>query len=144
MQKERAYQKHSWIFLAISVSITSLFAAYTISLFFLNFAPSLLTAYQWIAEPVFLAFLIGGLLVVLIPYRRRKRWAWFALLSVPAIWFYFLSITIQGLSGPSDITGQSPLNAVATLVIVLSASLFGLFLPFRRFFPKRIDPVPFD
>jgi hypothetical protein len=139
MQRERAYEKYSWIFLAISVGITSVFVAPVVELLVLNFAPSIFFAYAWIAEFPFLATLVGGLLVVLIPYRRRKRWAWFAFLSLPAIWFYLLSIAIQGLLGPSDIVGQSPLNAVITLVIVLSFSLLGLFLPFRRFFPKKIE-----
>src|SRR5215212_1505925 len=66
-----------------------------------------------------------GLLITRIAYRRRERWAWFALWYYPVFWTAHL---VGGLPPGKDHVHQ-------VLFIVLS--LAGLLLPVREFFPRR-------
>lgn len=65
--------------------------------------------------------LFGGLLA-LIPFRRRERWAWFALWFYPVFWVAHL---IGGLPPGKDHIHQ---------VVFIVLSLAGLLLPAREFF----------
>ena len=72
-----------------------------------------------------------GFLVTVISataYRMGKRWAWYSIWSIPA--FFLASAAITMSVDPSS----SSILPFVTLFVILS--LFGLFLPFRRFFPK--------
>jgi hypothetical protein len=53
-------------------------------------------------------------------YRRGEKWAWYALWVVP-LWNVFENIVYSGLP---------------PLPIGIGIALVGLFLPYRRFFPK--------
>lgn len=67
-----------------------------------------------------------GVLITLIPYRRRERWAWFALWFYPAFWV----VHVAGRLPPSkDHVHQ---------VIFIVLSLAGLLLPVREFFRAGI------
>jgi len=66
-----------------------------------------------------------GLLITTIAYRRRERWAWFALWYYPLFWTAHL---VGGLPPGKDHVHQG-------VFIVLS--LAGLLLPVREFFPRR-------
>lgn len=64
-----------------------------------------------------------GLLLALIPFRRRERWAWSALWFYPLFWLAHL---IFGLPPGTDHVHQ---------VVFIVLSLVGLLLPVRQFFP---------
>jgi hypothetical protein len=66
-----------------------------------------------------------GLLITLIAYRRRERWAWFALWYYPLFWTAHL---VGGLPPGKDHVHQ---------VVFIILSLVGLLLPIREFFPRR-------
>lgn len=65
--------------------------------------------------------LFGGLLAV-IPFRRRERWAWFALWFYPVFW----AIHLMGGLPP----GKDHVHQVVFIVV----SLAGLLVPIRAFF----------
>ena len=67
-----------------------------------------------------------GVLITLIPYRRRERWAWFALWFYPAFWVVHL---VGRLPPSKDHVHQ---------VVFIVLSLAGLLLPVREFFRTGI------
>ena len=67
-----------------------------------------------------------GVLITLIPYRRRERWAWFALLFYPVFWV----VHLVGRLPPSK-------DHVHQMVFIV-LSLAGLLLPVREFFRTGI------
>jgi hypothetical protein len=66
-----------------------------------------------------------GLLITTIAYRRRERWAWFALWYYPVFWTAHL---VGGLP-----PGKEHIHQVVFIVL----SLAGLLLPVREFFPRN-------
>ena len=70
-----------------------------------------------------------GLLVALIPFRRREPWAWFALWYYPAFW----AVHLVGQLPP----GKDHVHQVVFIVL----SLAGLLLPIRQFFGTRAAPA---
>ena len=66
-----------------------------------------------------------GILITTIAYRRRERWAWFALWYYPVFWIAHL---VGGLP-----PGKEHVHQVVFIVL----SLLGLLLPVREFFPRR-------
>jgi hypothetical protein len=66
-----------------------------------------------------------GVLITLIPFRRRERWAWFALWYYPIFWSAHL---LGGLP-----PGQDHVHQVVFIII----SLASLLLPVKAFFPGR-------
>src|SRR5215207_6810044 len=66
-----------------------------------------------------------GVLITTIAYRRRERWAWFALWYYPLFWTAHL---VGGLPPGKDHIHQ---------VVFIILSLVGLLLPVREFFPRR-------
>jgi uncharacterized membrane protein HdeD (DUF308 family) len=66
-----------------------------------------------------------GLLITTIAYRRRERWAWFALWYYPLFWAAHL---VGGLPPGKDHVHQ---------IVFILLSLAGLLLPVREFFGRR-------
>jgi hypothetical protein len=66
-----------------------------------------------------------GVMITVIPYRRRERWAWFVLWYYPVFW----SMHLLGGLPP----GQDHVHQIVFIII----SLAGLFLPANAFFPGR-------
>jgi uncharacterized membrane protein HdeD (DUF308 family) len=66
-----------------------------------------------------------GFLITTIAYRRRERWAWFALWYYPVFWTAHL---VGGLP-----PGKEHVHQIVFIVL----SLAGLLLPVREFFPRR-------
>ena len=66
-----------------------------------------------------------GLLITTVAYRRRERWAWFALWYYPLFWTAHL---LGGLPPGKDHVHQ---------VVFIILSLVGLLLPIREFFGRR-------
>jgi hypothetical protein len=73
--------------------------------------------------------LFGGLLVV-VPYRRVERWAWYALWFYPVFWAAHL---IWRLPPGTDHIHQ---------VVFIALSLIGLLVPVREFFLPRRELTP--
>jgi uncharacterized membrane protein HdeD (DUF308 family) len=73
---------------------------------------------------------IFGLLITTIAYRRRERWAWFALWYYPGFWTAHL---VGGLP-----PGKEHVHQIVFIVL----SLAGLLLPVREFFPQRGARAP--
>ena len=71
-----------------------------------------------------------GLLITTIAYRRRERWAWFALWYYPVFWTAHL---VGGLP-----PGREHVHQIVFIVL----SLAGLLLPAREFFPRRGARAP--
>jgi hypothetical protein len=68
-----------------------------------------------------------GLLITLIPYRHRERWAWFALWYYPIFWAaHFL-----GNLPP----GQDHIHQIVFIIV----SLIGLLITAREFFSRPLE-----
>ena len=123
-RKERTFERYAWVILAVDV-ILGIGSAITTTL------PPL----SWFIDPLFdsgyslmgawgmswVGFEILTLIIILIPFRRGERWAWWTLWLMPALWIglFILSPDLIGL-----------------LVLAL-VSVAGLLLSRRRFFPGR-------
>jgi hypothetical protein len=66
-----------------------------------------------------------GLLITTFAYRRRERWAWFALWYYPVFWTAHL------------VGGLPPSKEHVHQIVFIVLSLAGLLLPVREFFPRR-------
>ena len=66
-----------------------------------------------------------GLLITTMAYRRRERWAWFALWYYPVFWTAHL------------VGGLPPGNEHIHQIVFIVLSLAGLLLSVRGFFPRR-------
>ena len=71
-----------------------------------------------------------GLLITTIAYRRRERWAWFALWYYPVFWTVHL---VGGLPPGTEHVHQ---------IVFIVLSLAGLLLPVREFFSRRGARMP--
>lgn len=74
-----------------------------------------------------LAFFL--IVISLTAYRSGEKWAWYAFWFVPV---YFLSWIALSLTLPP----ASQESLIPPLIVIVVLSLIGLFLPFRKFFPK--------
>ncbi|MFP5253351.1 MAG: hypothetical protein ACLGH4_06105 [Actinomycetes bacterium] len=86
-----------------------------------------MTLLRGVSRVAGLAFLGFGLLVItvaVVPYRRGERWAWYALWVVPV---FMGGLVVHELGG----------DFVQMPALLLAASLAGLLLPYRAFFPRR-------
>ena len=116
-QRDRALFKTAWISLAIIGVAILLFGLIT-------------TAVPDSSDPPYMRAIgvasIGmglfGLLITTIAYRRRERWAWFALWYYPVFWTAHL---VGGLPPGKDHVHQ---------VVFIILSLVGLLVPVREFF----------
>lgn len=66
-----------------------------------------------------------GVMIAVIPYRRRERWAWFILWYYPLFW---LAHFLGGLP-----PGQDHVHQIVFIIL----SLAGLLISMREFFPRR-------
>jgi hypothetical protein len=67
-----------------------------------------------------------GVVITVIAYRRRERWAWFTLWYYPIFWLAHL---LGGLP-----PGQEHVHQIVFIVL----SLAGLLLPVSEFFPRGV------
>ena len=66
-----------------------------------------------------------GMFIVLVPFRRRERWAWYVLWFYPVFW----TLHLAGNLPPGDDHIHQ--------VVFIALSLIGLLLPGRAFFLQR-------
>ena len=68
-----------------------------------------------------------GVMITVIAYRRRERWAWFILWYYPVFWLAHL---LGGLP-----PGQDHVHQIVFIVL----SLIGLLIPVSEFFPRGMS-----
>ncbi len=132
---EKAYEKHAWIiFFATGIVIlvvvfVELLALYLADpslkgLSWLTSDPAVLSYIRWGATFAILSAIGFAIFVIgasLTSYRRGERWAWYSFLYLPL--FLLVSLVLAYWLWP-------------LLIPLLVLSLLGLFLPYRKFFPK--------
>ncbi len=150
-RKEKAYEKHAWItFFALGILFLIAGLRYSIdptpTPIQGNFAsitgvdwnqfqatyPGVAFYFESLTRFWALLSLIGFVLLVAVSfksYRKGERWAWYAFWMVPAVFLAFSAdfLTYDGLTSYLFIGSLSG----------FSISLLGLFLPYRKFFPKK-------
>jgi len=72
-----------------------------------------------------LGFNVFALVVILIPFKRHERWAWYILWMLPLQWL------LQFIFLPD----------LAYLMLAM-LTIVGLILPYRRFFSSREESPP--
>jgi hypothetical protein len=65
-------------------------------------------------------------------FRRGDKWAWYAFWFVPV---YFLGFAALSL----NLEASSSLLMLPPLMVFIILSLVGLLLPFRKFFPNKVN-----
>jgi len=75
---------------------------------------------------------VFGMVVSMTSFRDGEKWAWYTSWSMP-IGIFAAQLNVYLLTG-------SVMVLVLTVVFVL-VSLLALFLPFRRFFPKKLTNI---
>ena len=120
---EGVYERYGWVILSVS-AIFSIVAAMVVTIpsyymltdpLYENVYPTMIAwGLTWVGFNVF------ALLLILIPFRRGERWAWFALWMLPLSWLSLFAL--------------APDLPLYLLLAVVTAA--GLVLPLRRFFPS--------
>jgi hypothetical protein len=64
-------------------------------------------------------FNIFALIIILIPYRRYERWAWYTLWMLQLLWLSYLVFSPE-----------------LAYLMLAALTAVGLFLPYRRFFSR--------
>ena len=119
LQRESVCFKFAWISLVIIGSAIFIFGA-------------IVTIWPGASDRLFLRTIgvasIGmglfGMMITVIPYKRRERWAWFTLWYYPIFW---LAHFLGGLP-----PGQDHIHQIVFIVL----SLVSLLIPVREFFPR--------
>ena len=120
----RGYERYAWMILAADL-VLGVASALTTTL------PPL----SWFSDPLittqysvmgawgisWVGFEILALVIVLIPFRRGERWAWWTLWCLPTLWVALFLLA-------PDLIG---------LLVLALVSVTGLVLSVRRFFPGR-------
>lgn len=120
ISNERTYDRYGWMILSSSAILGIIAALMTT-----------LPPISWFWDPLFessysimgawgttwVAFNILALVMILIPYRRYERWAWFTLWMVPLLWL-----------------AQFVFSPDLTYLLLSALTTVGLVLPYRRLF----------
>lgn len=149
---ERAWEKHAWILL---FAVAVVFALFGIGDVVLGTAadpaivvgitgmtpeeigeidPALLTLLNQAVRAGGAAILVAGLLAAAVAataFRRRERWAWYALWTLP-LWMVIIFVIMLVSRDPA--TGVLP-PPLLSAPVFLAIAVAGLLLPVRRFFP---------
>ena len=119
---EKVYEKYAWVFL-----LPGGFFYLLLGIAF-TFSPAVLGPTVPMEVRFFGVSLIGltvfGLAITLNSFRKGEKWAWYT------VWYYpilFASILAIEYGDPYFAANSS---------LFLGLSLIGLFLPYRKFFPK--------
>ncbi len=149
--KEKVYEKYAWIiFFVFGIPLLIAGLRYSIDptpiLFQGNFAsvtgvdwnqfqaayPGVTFYFESVTRFWALLSLIGFVLLVVVSfksYRKSEKWAWYAFWMVPAVFLAF-SADFLTYDGPTS-------SLFIASLLGFAISLLGLFLPYRKFFPKR-------
>lgn len=120
---EGGYERYGWLILSANASL-GIFAAVLTSSpsLFLSPSPHFGSAYPILGAlgTALAGFNILALVMILIPYKRYERWAWYALWMLPLQWLWQFVF----------------LPDLAYLMLALLTTV-GLLLPYRMFFPQE-------
>jgi len=149
LKPEKSYQKHAWIIFFIF----GLLSVISSPIGLLGVPPNPptpesttgLTANQIAARIPGISNYIGGIArqlgnfmlgmgvlimgIAFVPFRRGEKWAWYAFWIIPVVLMIQLANSFLSTPGGGYLW---QLDFVFVLAI-----LVGLFMPYRRFFPKR-------
>jgi hypothetical protein len=123
----RSYERYGWVILSVSAILGIIAAVLT----------GIPPAYMELSSPLFegtyavmaslaiitVGFNVFALVMIVIPYRRGERWAWYTLWLLPLMWL-------------SQFVLAPDLRYYLVLAIMTTA---GLILPYRRFFSGPED-----
>jgi hypothetical protein len=124
---EKGYQKNAWVLLVIIGVVSVIFGIASILASFQSPSPYSLTQVTQRDEGVvIIGFGLFGTAISYKAFRRGERWAWYVALYVPVAFVY---LTVNSYSSGG---ANWPL-----FVVLLLVDLAGLFLPYRKFFPKK-------
>jgi hypothetical protein len=112
-RKEKAYEKYAWIIFLVMGILLLVFSLV-----------NLLMGNSVAGEPQ-LAWSVLVIAISLNSYRRGEKWAWYA--------FWILVVELSLFIIDERFWGDA---------LVLVIVLLGLFLPFRKFFPKKQAQTP--
>jgi hypothetical protein len=128
IRSERDYAGYGWMILSTN-AILGIFAASIMGLpsLFMYLSPPSSGVYPILGAlgTALLGFNVFALVVILIPFKRHERWAWYTLWMLPLQWL------LQFIFLPD----------LAYLVLAMLTTA-GLILPYRRFFSSRGEPAP--
>jgi hypothetical protein len=120
MSNEKGYERYGWLILSAN-AILGIFAAVLTSSpsLYLFPSPHFGNAYPILGAlgTALVGFNILALVIILIPYRREERWAWYTLWMLPLQWF-----------------SQFVFFPDLTYLMLAALTTLGLILPYRRFF----------
>jgi cell division protein FtsW (lipid II flippase) len=124
---EGGYQRNAWAILVIIGIISMIFGAASILASLQSTNPNSPTQVTQRDEGVvIIGFGLFGSAISYKPFRRGEKWAWYVALYVPIAFVYltYNSYSSGGSNWPF-------------FIVLLLLDLIGLFLPFRKFFPKK-------
>ena len=116
---ESARQKVAWIALALNGAGILVFGLIVLAL------PTPDLGYYRAIGVASIGMGAFGLLITLLPFRRRERWAWFAMCFYPLFWVAHLALDLP--------PGKDHVHQVAFIVL----ALLGLGLSITEFFPPH-------
>ncbi len=131
-RKERAYEKYAWVIL-LAIQIVEI-----------GFRSRTSQGFE-LLDYSLVGLSIVGIVITLRPYRAGRKWAWYFLWYIPAAFIgeaAYVTVILQlGLFGKVFL-GQPAGAASITFFYEFIAfftilALLGLFLPYRKFFPKK-------
>jgi hypothetical protein len=120
IRSERAYERYGWMILSANAMLGIFAAVLTSSpTLFLFPSPHFESAYPILGAlgTALVGFNILALVIILVPYRRCERWAWYTLWMLPLHWF-----------------SQFVFFPDLAYLILAALTMVGLVLPYRRFF----------
>ena len=78
-----------------------------------------------------LGFAFFLIVISMTAYRSGQKWAWYAFWFVPIYFLSWIGLSLNLFSEPNP-------SLILPLTVFIIISLVGLFLPFRKFFPRKI------
>jgi hypothetical protein len=118
--KEEGYERYGWMILSVN-AVLGIFAAVLTTAPSLSMSPSPHFGSDYPILGALATALVGfnifALVVILVPYRRHERWAWYTLWMLPLQWF-----------------SQFVFSPDLTYLMLAALTTLGLVLPYRRFF----------
>ncbi len=127
---ERAYEKYAWVILLIIVILNFPLGSRDIFRAVDPTSTPEAVFHIRLYGTAFAGLNIFGLAIIFKSFRKGERWAWYGLWYYP-IFYLALSFFLQTVYNPF---GQSAIYLAILFAIVYA---IGLFLPYRKFFPKK-------
>jgi len=82
-----------------------------------------------------LGFAVAGLVVTYTSYRKGEKWAWYFSWYSVVLLLGFIYLVLTNAEGGGTYPSNGGLLTLDSILMLLA--LLGLFLPFRKFFPKK-------